>query len=111
MSLLKKITDPQVHLPPSANFRAEVAAQPEILGVGTIPDDVDAPQNPYVRVIQGVEIDIYRILKAWEITDPGEQHAIKKLLRRGRSGKSALQDKLEAIQSLQRSVLIDEEDA
>lgn len=88
---------------------------PQVLGVGILPDDLPTPDappvNPYSRIIQGVEVDIYRILKAFGVTDPAVQHAIKKLLRQGRAGKSEMQDITEAIQSLQRAVEIMEEDA
>lgn len=50
----------------------------------------------------GVELDPYRILMIYEITHPAQQHAIKKLLRAGRSNKSTKQDVQEVIRTLER---------
>jgi hypothetical protein len=115
-SILKRITDPKVHLPDMPRLTqpplTEVAEAPEFTQEELLQKApaTELPQNPYVRVIGGVEVDIYRVLKAWGISDPGVQHAIKKLLRRGRADKSEAQDIEEAIQSLQRSLEIMEED-
>ena len=69
------------------------------------------PVNHYARTFRGVEIDVYRILKLYGITDPAVAHALKKLLRFG-SGqhKSRRQDIAEAIQSLQRWQAMEDED-
>lgn len=56
----------------------------------------------YDYQFNGVKLDPYRILKVYGITDPAIQHAIKKLLRMGRSIKSDQEDVEEAIQSLER---------
>lgn len=58
----------------------------------------------YFRPVQGFdEIDIYRILKIFDVTDPCVQHAIKKLLVLGERGhKNAFADVQEAIDSLER---------
>lgn len=50
----------------------------------------------------GVLIDPYRILLLYGITHPAQQHAIKKLLRAGKSHKSFVQDVEEVIVALQR---------
>lgn len=63
--------------------------------------------STYIRSIQSVDgylpvkIDVYGIIRAYEISDPELQHAIKKILCAGQRGvKSKKQDILEAIQSL-----------
>lgn len=49
------------------------------------------------------EIDVYRILKLFNVTDPCIQHAIKKLLCVGiRGAKDEIKDVQEAIDSLTR---------
>jgi hypothetical protein len=92
---------------------AELMQEPEEKGKGALPPTfIEVPEgNPYVRVFQGVEIDIYRVLKLWGITEPGVQHALKKLLRRGRADKTPKQDLQDAIISLQRTVEMMEEDS
>jgi hypothetical protein len=60
---------------------------------------------------QGVKMDPYRILKVYGITDPAQQHAIKKLLRAGRSVKSFRRDVEEVISTLNRLLeMLEEED-
>lgn len=70
-------------------------------------------RSPYHRVILGVLIDVYRILKAFEVDDPCIQHAIKKLLCAGRrlGGKTIDQDIAEAIWTLTRWQEMRREDA
>ncbi len=59
----------------------------------------------------GHKIDPYRIFKIYNITDPAQQHSIKKLLRAGQSVKSLRQDIAEVIVTLQRWVeMMDEDD-
>lgn len=58
--------------------------------------------TPYAAKIGGQKADPYRILLAYRITHPAQQHAIKKLLRAGRSHKTLDQDITEVIQSLER---------
>lgn len=54
-----------------------------------------------------VEIDVYRVLKAFNVTDPGCQHAAKKILCRGIRGKGdELQDTIEAIDALIESAVM-----
>lgn len=50
------------------------------------------------------EIDVYRVLSLFEVTDPALQHAIKKLLVAGGrgAGKDISQDVQEAIDTLER---------
>ena len=39
--------------------------------------------NKYQRQVPNTTIDIYDVLKAWGVTCPATQHAIKKLLQPG----------------------------
>ena len=69
--------------------------------------------NPYIVDISKYnKLDIYRILKLYEVNDPCLQHAIKKLLCAGKrgGGKNFLQDVNEAMQSLQRFLEMQGED-
>ena len=68
--------------------------------------------NPYIVDISKYnKLDIYRILKLYEVSDPCLQHAIKKLLCAGKRGaKNFLQDVSEAMQSLQRFLEMQGED-
>ena len=68
--------------------------------------------NPYIVDISKYnKLDIYRILKLYEVSDPCLQHAIKKLLCAGKRGsKNFLQDVNEAMQSLQRFLEMQGED-
>ncbi len=56
-------------------------------------------------------IDVYRVLKLFSVTDPCEQHAVKKILCAGARGdKSQEQDIREAIDSLNRRLQMIAED-
>ena len=68
--------------------------------------------NPYIVDISKYnKLDIYRILKLYEVNDPCLQHAIKKLLCAGKRGlKPQTQDINEAILSLQRLLEMQGED-
>lgn len=75
-------------------------------------EDEETPRvNHYARTHRGVQLDVYRILKLYGITDPAVAHAVKKLLRFG-SGqhKDRSTDIAEAIQSLQRWQEMEAED-
>ncbi len=62
-------------------------------------------RNIYVRTIYGVEVDVYDVLVAWNVTCPATQHAIKKLLMPGQRGsKDKLQDLEEAKQAIERAI-------
>ena len=53
---------------------------------------------------KGVELDVYDVLKAFDITCPAVQHAVKKLLKAGKRGyKDKVQDLDEAILSIERA--------
>ena len=51
---------------------------------------------------KGVKLDPYRIFTVYEISHPAQQHAIKKLLRAGKSVKSLEQDIDEVMITLSR---------
>lgn len=68
--------------------------------------------NYYAREHQGVKLDVYRILRLYNVTDPAIAHAVKKLLRFGSGGhKDAAKDVAEALESLERWQEMQEEDA
>ncbi len=66
--------------------------------------------NFYTQTIGGQKADFYRICLAYGITDPCIAHALKKLLRAGRSHKSLMQDVQDTIDTLKRWQQIREED-
>lgn len=52
-----------------------------------------------------VTVDVYEVLKAYDVTDSAVAHAIKKLLAPGQRGeKSRKMDLKEAMQSIQRAI-------
>lgn len=64
--------------------------------------------NKYKKQCKGVEIDVYDVLKAFNVVNPAIQHAIKKLLAGGQRGyKDVKQDYNEAIQSIKRGIELD----
>lgn len=59
----------------------------------------------YSQQGQSVTVDVYSVLAAYEVTSPGLQHCIKKLLCAGLRGKgSRLQDLKEARDALDRAI-------
>lgn len=63
------------------------------------------PKNKYNRQCKGVTIDVYDVLKAFEVTDPALQHLIKKALCAGLRGfKSLEQDLLDILESSNRAL-------
>ena len=68
--------------------------------------------NPYIVDISKYnKLDIYRILKLYEVSDPWLSQAIKKLLCAGKRGvKNQTQDINEAILSLKRLLEMQGED-
>lgn len=67
-------------------------------------------KSKYIRTLKGVEVDVYDVLKAFNVKCPAMQHALKKMLCSGLRGhKDTLQDKHEAIQSIERSIELDKE--
>ncbi len=66
---------------------------------GTLPHPLEERSNNL-----SVVIDVYDVLKAFDITCPATAHAIKKLLAAGERGHKDKQTDLdEAIQSIQRA--------
>lgn len=64
--------------------------------------------NKYKKQCKGIEIDVYDVLKAFNVVNPAIQHAIKKLLAGGQRGyKDVEQDYNEAIQSIKRGIELD----
>ena len=63
-------------------------------------------KSKYHRLLpkEGVWIDVYDIIYAWDITNPAIQHAVKKVVQAGERGhKDWLTDIQEAIESLERA--------
>jgi hypothetical protein len=70
----------------------------------TTSDLINKPKSKYHRIVKGVEIDLYDVLKAYGVTCPALAHAIKKAMLPGaRHAKSFEQDVDEAIASLERA--------
>ena len=68
------------------------------------------PPSKYHRLLNGEWVDVYDVLTAFEVTNPADQHAIKKMLLPGLRGtKDGIQDRREAIQSLGRAIEIEQE--
>ncbi len=66
--------------------------------------------NKYKVKCKGKDIDVYDVLKAYDVRCPAIQHAVKKLLKPGQRGaKDYAQDISEAMQSLERSKELHEE--
>ena len=75
--------------------------------------DEPAPEianpNKYARKINGASVDVYDILRAFGVTCPAAQHAIKKLLMPGqRGGKTKAQDLREALASVHRAIELED---
>lgn len=64
----------------------------------------------YAVTIGNQKADPYRILRAYNVTDHAQGHAIKKLLRAGKSHKPYLQDITEARDTLNRLIEMRKED-
>ena len=64
----------------------------------------------YNYTYKGIKLDPYRILDAYCIMNPAQQHAIKKLLRAGNSVKTLEQDINEVIDTLKRWLDMIQED-
>jgi len=64
--------------------------------------------NKYEKRIKNTTVDVYDVLKAFDVTCPAMAHAIKKMLCSGQRGyKNTEQDKREAIASIERSIDLD----
>ncbi|MFZ6655868.1 hypothetical protein [Undibacterium sp. TJN19] len=70
---------------------------------------VEISPNKYQRQVKGTLVDVYDVLKAWDVRNPAIQHAIKKLLQPGQRGhKDAIQDLREAGQSIERAIELED---
>ena len=85
---------------------AEAEKRMDIIGHnGSTGDHYEAPASKYHVQIKGQWVDVYDILTAYSVTNPADAHAIKKMLCPGRRGaKDGIQDRQEAIVSLQRAI-------
>jgi len=68
-------------------------------------------QNKYLREIKpDVLVDVYDVLKSFEVTNQATAHAVKKLLAAGQRGhKDLLQDLKEARDSINRAIELETE--
>lgn len=68
-------------------------------------------KNKYNRKCKGVTIDVYDVLKAFDVTDPALQHLIKKALCAGLRGhKNKEQDLIDILDSAKRALELHHED-
>jgi hypothetical protein len=69
-------------------------------------EELEANKNKYQREVkEGVFVDVYDVLKAFNVVNPAMSHAIKKMLAPGQRGaKDVIQDMKEAIQSIERAI-------
>ncbi len=66
---------------------------------------MELKKNKYTRTVPSMSIDVYDVLKAFDVRHPAVQHAIKKLLAPGQRGvKTWVQDIGEARDSLNRAI-------
>lgn len=74
---------------------------------------IPAPKHShYYKDVRHLEtVDVYRILRLFDVADPCLQHAVKKLLvAGGRGGKDVRRDLREAIDSIERAIAMMDED-
>ena len=77
-------------------------------------EPIKAVKHKYLKQIKGkfipdyelmLYVDVYDVLKAFDVVCPAMQHAIKKMLCSGQRGvKDSMRDKREAIDSINRSI-------
>ena len=78
---------------------------PPLIMCGTSYNIEEKQNNKYKRKVPTLEIDVYDILKAFNVVNPATQHAIKKLLCAGDRGyKDKVQDLKEALASISRAI-------
>lgn len=83
----------------------EKAEIPPLKMCGAPLDVEKKTHNKYKRKVPSAEIDVYDILKAFNVVNPATQHAIKKLLCAGSRGyKDKVQDLKEALTSIERAI-------
>lgn len=75
-------------------------------------EDFNNSGSKYLRKIMGAvnnQIDVYSVLKSFEVTCPARQHAIKKLLCSGLRNKgTTLQDLTEAMDAIKRAIQLEQ---
>jgi len=77
-----------------------------------IPEDMRTvkPRSKYHVKINGKWSDVYDVLLAFGVTNPADQHAIKKMLMPGKRGhKDGIKDREEAIVSLKRAIELEQQ--
>lgn len=73
------------------------------LGGGTLQGDI------YKKQCKGVTIDVYDVLKAFDVTNPALAHAVKKILMTGRRGyKDFKKDAHGAIEAICRAIELED---
>lgn len=91
--------------PPGKLRKAQIEATPEEDEEWQAMEERQKRSKYHVQIRPGVYVDVYDVLHAFGVTNPGDQHAIKKMLMPGKRGhKDAIQDRREAIQSLERAI-------
>lgn len=84
----------------------DLQQQLDTIGQRTTP--ANQPLYPhYFREVplNTTHVDVYWVLKVWEVTDPCIQHAVKKLLAAGRRGaKNVEKDLTEAFEAVKRAI-------
>ena len=91
--------------------RAPVESDPSGLPLSASGADADSGKH-YRYSYRQIKLDPYRIIAVYGITHPAHQHALKKLLRAGKSVKSLRQDIREVQDALTRWLeMLDEDDA
>lgn len=81
---------------PKCNLRFTIGGKPLV-------DDLS--KNKYQREVPSTTIDVYDVLKAFNVTNPATAHAVKKLLAPGQRGvKDEKQDLTEAMDSIKRAI-------
>ena len=62
-------------------------------------------RNKYMReILPDVWVDVYDVISAFEVTDGGMQHALKKILATGKRGhKTETEDRVDILESVRRS--------
>ncbi len=77
-------------------------------GESALSEALSMPSKYHVR-LKGAWCDVYDVLQAFGVTNPADQHAIKKMLMPGKRGhKDGIQDRREAIQSLHRAIELED---
>ncbi len=78
-------------------------------GESALSQALSMPSKYHVR-LKGAWVDVYDVLQAFGVTNPADQHALKKMLMPGKRGhKDGIQDRREAIQSLHRAIELEGE--